>query len=302
MKEFGLYTVQVNYRTKFIGVSKKLADLKLTKRPCVCVKIGDKNWLVPLSSIDPKDPDYNKRLHKQKDYNYHDNKNPPKSMEIFDDIAKTGTKGYKSVAQYFLAIPLKHKYCKKYRDINRTHIVLDNTVGNKIATQLRAYLKTVGEKRLTGFIKYFVEKGRLEYKNYPINCQDLLKALYKENIAQQAQKKYRINRAEKREQTKQYQKDLKDLYLERGEYAPYQDLSSASQPDLSGYVGKESDAVISKETQQDLHTTQNKNQPQQVRQVGQVEQVGLVGQVGQAQKSQNNVKQKAKAPNSAGKR
>lgn len=82
----------------------------------------------------------------------------------------------------------------------------------------------------------------------------------------------------------------------------YQDLSSASQPDLSGYVGKESAAVISKETQQDLHTTQNKNQPQQVRQVGQVEQVGLVGQVGQVQKSQNNVKQKAKAPNSAGKR
>lgn len=82
----------------------------------------------------------------------------------------------------------------------------------------------------------------------------------------------------------------------------YQDLSSASQPDLSGYVGKESAAVISKETHQELHNTQNKNQPQQVRQVGQVEQVGLVGQVGQAQKSQNNVKQKAKAPNSAGKR
>lgn len=82
----------------------------------------------------------------------------------------------------------------------------------------------------------------------------------------------------------------------------YQDLSSASQSDLSGYVGKESAGVISKETQQHLHTTQNKNQPQQVRQVGQVEQVGLVGQVGQAQKSQNNVKQKAKTPNSAGKR
>ena len=79
----------------------------------------------------------------------------------------------------------------------------------------------------------------------------------------------------------------------------YQDLSSATQANLSGYVGKESAGVISKETHQELHNTQNKNQPQQVRQVGQVEQVGLVGQ---AQKSQNNVKQKAKAPNSAGKR
>ena len=70
----------------------------------------------------------------------------------------------------------------------------------------------------------------------------------------------------------------------------YEDLSSASKSDLSGYVGKESAAVISKETQQDLHTTQSKSQPQQVRQDG------------QARKSQNNVKQKAKAPNSAGKR
>ena len=306
MKEFGIYIVKKNFERKFSKISNKNFDeenLKLLKRPCVCVKLGGRNWVVPLSSIDPTQDDYIERLGKQSYYEKLDDENPPKAMRIFNDLANTGISGYKSVAQYYNALPMKHKYCRKYLDKTGNQPILSKKIGNEIRGHLINYLSTVKAGKLTGFIKHRVEvEGLAGYKNYPINCTDFMREMYKEFLAQQAQKKYRINRAEKREQTQQYQKDLKNLYLERGEFAPYQDLSSASQSDLSGYVGKESDAVISKETQQHLHTAQSKNQPQQVRQVGQVEQVGLVGQVGQAQKSQNNVKQKAKTPNSAGKR
>ena len=185
------------------------------------------------------------------------------------------------------------------------HIFIPKEHREEIKENLNKYLSTqkINTIRLTGFIKYYAYKRQnYDFFNYPINCLELKEAVYKEHNAIKAAHESRRKRIEDYKQTQQYQKDLKNLYLERGEYAAYEDLSSASQPDLSGYVGKESAGVISKETQQDLHTTQNKNQPQQVRQVGQVEQVGLVRQVGQAQKSQNNVKQKAKTPNSAAKR
>ena len=125
------------------------------------------------------------------------------------------------------------------------------------------------EGRNTGFIKFYVEvRGKTKY--HSINSYQLLDELNKNQV----------NNATK---------PASNLY---------QDLSNVTQSDLSGYVGKESAGVVDKEIQSDLH----KIQSQQVRQVGQVEQVGLVGQVGQAQKSQNSVKQKAKTPNSAGKR
>ena len=304
MKEFGIYTAKESFIKKFQNIANKSFDdshLKITDRPCVCIKLSGRNWLVPLSSIDPRKPDYVSRYGKQHSYNKHDKENPPFAMDICADLAKTGVVGYESVIQYFNAFPVKHKYCKKYRQHRYGHVIVDKPMGNQIKRRLIKFLNITAEGKLTGFIKHYVEKcGKRDY--YPINCFDIQRALYEDDLTQQAQKKYRINRAEKREQTKQHQKDLKNLYLERGEFAPYQDLSNNSQPDLSGYVGKESAGVISKETHQELHNTQNKNQPQQVRQVGQVEQVELVGQVGQAQKSQNNVKQKAKAPNSAGKR
>ena len=304
MKEFGIYTAKDKYIDDFQDIANKSFDdkhLKIINRPSVCIKLGGQNWLVPLSSIDPRKENYEKRYETQHKYNEHDKENPPFAMDIWDDLAKTGVVGYESVVQYFNAIPIKHKYSKKYRQKKIGHVVVDKSIGNTIKRRLIRYLKVTAQNRLTGFIKHYTEKkGKNKY--YPINCFTLQRALYKDALSQHFQKRYRINRAEERRQTKQHQKDLKNLYLERGEYAAYEDLSNNSQPDLSGYVGKESAAVISKETQQDLHTTQNKNQSQQVRQVGQVEQVGLVGQVGQARKSQNNVKQKAKAPNSAGKR
>ena len=63
MKEFGVYNVKPTYLAKFVGVENQLAALKLTVRPFVCVKIKDsdgqlRNWLIPLSSINPLAKDY----------------------------------------------------------------------------------------------------------------------------------------------------------------------------------------------------------------------------------------------------
>lgn len=308
MKEFGIYILKPNYVTKFgESACKQLDDIngmKMGTRPCICVKMDNTNWLVPLSSIDPRKSNYHYRLQQYQIFNGLDNDNPPKTIDIFRDLTKKGIKDYKDVALYYNAIPVKTKYCRPYRNSTGAQVVIsDNNIRNTLKNNLESYLEITKNGELTGFIKYKVEVAKeLKYLNFPINCFDLQDVVYKEHNEIKAAHKYRTKQIEEHKQTQHSQKDLKNLYLERGEFAPYQDLSSASQPDLSGYVGKESDAVISKETQQDLHTIQNKSQPQQVRQVGQVEQVGLVGQVGQAQKSQNNVKQKAKAPNSAGKR
>lgn len=308
MKEFGIYILKPNYVARFGGIANRQMNhsegMKMGTRPCICVKHDNRNWLVPISSIDPREPTYHRRLHRYKILNGIDNQYSPKTINVFRDVTRKGIKGYKDVALYYDAIPVKTKYCRPYRNSSGEHVVIDDRyVIDNLKNNLKGYLEVAKQGKLTGFIKYKVEvKKEYKYLNFPINCFDLQDVVYKEHNEIKVAHESRTKQIDEHKQTQQYQKDLKNLYLERGEFAPYQDLSSASQPDLSGYVGKESDAVISKETQQHLHTTQNKNQPQQVRQVGQVEQVGLVGQVGQAQKSQNNVKQKAKAPNSAGKR
>ena len=311
MKEFGLYTARQKYISLYQQVANKSFDsesLKITKRPCICVKIEGQNWLVPLSKIDPTQNDYQERHDKQYAYNKHDKNNPPYAMDIFDDLTYRGIPNYESVVQYYNAFPVKHNLCREYRKKGMGHLFVPEAHREEIKENLLCYLSKARKDKLnlTGFIKFYVYKRKLlDYLNYPINCIDLQEAVYKKYYTELDRTIGKTAEIEKHKEIKKQQKDLKNLYLERGEFAPYQDLSSASQSDLSGYVGKESAAVISKETQQDLHTTQNKNQPQQVRQVGQVEQVeqvGLAGQVGQAQKSQNNVKQKAKTPNSAGKR
>lgn len=303
MREFGVYKLSDEFRRKYNRiVNKKLTKLKIPDRPFVCVKLGVQNWLIPLSSINPIDDKYDRILKKRIEFERIDNENKPKAMKIFGDLLNKGVEGYKSVAMYYSAIPAKHQYCCKYRDATGGHVIVSTKAGTTMRGQLINYLQKVKEGKLTGFIKALVEKGEKKLESYPINCYDLHNELYKTHNEIKATHENRTKQIEEHKQTQQYQKDLKNLYLERGEYAAYEDLSSATQSDLSGYVGKESAGVVDKETQQDLHTTQNKNQPQQVRQVGQVEQVELVRQVGQAQKSQNNVKQKAKTPNSAGKR
>ena len=308
MKEFGIYILKPNYITKYGGVASKQLDdtkgMKMLTRPCVCVKRDNQNWLVPLSSIDPRNPKHTSRRKKYRIFNGLDVQNQPKAIDVFKDLTQKGIKNYEDVALYFDAIPVKTKYCRPYRNSTGAQVVIsDNNIRNTLKNNLESYLEITKNGELTGFIKYKVEVAKeLKYLDFPINCFELQDEVYKEHNEIKSVHESRTKQIEEHKQTQHYQKDLKNLFLERGGIVGYQDFSSASQPDLSGYVGKESNAVISKETQQHLHTTQNKNQPQQVRQVGQVEQVGLVGQVGQAQKSQNNVKQKAKAPNSAGKR
>lgn len=299
MKEFGIYLLKANYVTKFGRIASKRLDdpqgMKMRTRPCVCVKIDNKNWLVPLSSINPRKSNYQYRLKQYKIFNGLDYNNLPKAIDVFNDLTKKGIANYKDVALYYAAIPVKTKYCRPYRNKTGAQVVIsDNNIRNTLKNNLESYLEVTRNGELTGFIKYKVEVAKEQkFLSFPINCFELQDEVYKEHNEIKSVHESRTKQIEEHKQTQHYQKDIKNLYLERGGIVGYQDFSSASQPDLSGYVGKESDAVISKETQQHLHTTQNKNQPQQVRQVG---------QVGQAQKSQNNVKQKAKAPNSAGKR
>ena len=271
MEEFGIYTARSNYVRRFQHVANKSFDsntLKITKRPSVCIKANGQYWLVPLSKIDPRDND-TAHAETQKTYNKHDKNNPPYAMDITDDLTNTGIKDYKSIVQYYNVIPVNDCYCRKYMDHEGKHAFVPDAFRGKIKGNLINYLQEVKEGRNTGFIKFYVEvRGKTKY--HSINSYQLLDELNKNQV----------NNATK---------PASNLY---------QDLSNVTQSDLSGYVGKESAGVVDKEIQSDLH----KIQSQQVRQVGQVEQVGLVGQVGQAQKSQNSVKQKAKTPNSAGKR
>ena len=78
----------------------------------------------------------------------------------------------------------------------------------------------------------------------------------------------------------------------------YQDLSSASQPELRGCVAEESAGVISKEVDNYLHTTKGSIPNSNINKSDLFDKSNLPDKSA----SQVNVKQKAKAPNSAGKR
>lgn len=284
MREFGVYRVSIEFVQKYQGVVNKLNELKIPRRPFVCVKLNDQNWLIPLSSINPQNSNYVNQFKKQRDYNYWDNQNPPKAMEIFDDILGTNIKGYKSVAQYYNAIPIKHKYCKKFLKHDGTHLVVDKQIGNRLKGQLINYIKSTKDKQLTGFIKYFVEKGKQIYRMYPIDIHALRGELYKKQIAL---KKIRRENSQGKQIRLDVQNRREELKKE------YKDLVAATMDQCRNKIAQEMAQAAR------LKTTQKEVAPQQVGQVQQPQQSRQVEQSRQVVKG----KQKTKSDNgSSGKR
>ena len=209
MKEYGVYAVKREYRDKFLATANKLAEMKIPYRPFVCVKLGGKNWLIPLSSINPESADYRQRFHKQVDYNIVDNQNPPKAMEIFSDVLNTKIRGFKNVAQYYNAIPVKHEYCSKYRNKQGEHIVVDERVGKKMKGQLINYIKALKENKLTGFIGKYVSEGRNTYRSYPMPSLELNKALYSRYIQVLRERKQKAAAKKERQSEREHKEELK---------------------------------------------------------------------------------------------
>mgnify|MGYP002533021332 CR=1 FL=1 len=214
---------------EYIPVVNKLAEMKGGTRPFVCVKVRGHNWLVPLSSLNPRQSDFDRRLNKQIDYNTDDTKNAPKAMDLFGDILHTEITGYRSVAQYYIAIPVKHKYARKYRDKEGKHVAVDVSVGKKMRGRLLNYLAAVKEGKLTGFIGKYVREGRSLYEGYPIDCMRLQKALYKNYLKQRKAQRQKRDQAQQRAEEKQRKKELRQTVRQQTAVSSTQPMNREQQ-------------------------------------------------------------------------
>ena len=279
MKEFGVYTLSREYLREYIPVVNKLAEIKGDTRPFVCVKLRGHNWLVPLSSLNPHQSYFNLRLNKQIDYNTDDTKNAPKAMDLFGDILHTEITGYRSVAQYYIAIPIKHKYARKYRDKEGKHIAVDMSVGQKMRGRLLNYLATVREGKLTGFIGKYVREGRTIYEGYPIDCMRLQKALYKNYLNQRKVQRQKRDQAQQRTEEKQRKKQLRQM--SRQQTSGTSALLMSREQQIAALLSICKQRITN---EIDRGQSQEQRQAEQARQVGQVRQVGADPSGGKAKR------------------
>lgn len=194
MKEFGFYTVKKNYIDKFLAVEPNLGDLKSEYRPFLCIKISvaQQNWLIPIASINPAAPNYFNKVDKYRNFADLDKEQARKdgnqfarAINIFRDL--TGLQDnpkFMSVVEYYNAIPVKHKYCKKYRDRTRKHICIEDTklrevIKKTLVVNIKAKLR--GEE--VGFIKAKIAEGQTNFVNYSKKSLEIREELYKEHFA-----------------------------------------------------------------------------------------------------------------------
>ena len=209
MKEFGLYVLKPNYIAQFSTVDASLQGLKGATRPFVCIKISleKQNWVIPIASLNPAAPDYNRKLAKYSDFYKldkeqakRDNRPYARAITIFKDL--TGLQSdpnFQSVVEYYNALPVKHKYCKKYRDKSGKHIVItDEQTRTIIKRVLKENMAARVNGEEVGFIKAKIEAGRTNFSNYPKKSLQIREELYKEHIAlKQADKEKKV-RAQQR--------------------------------------------------------------------------------------------------------
>lgn len=199
-----------------------MAALKLTVRPFVCVKIKDndgqlRNWLIPLSSINPlaKDYSYADRMSKYNYYNVCDKYHYPCAIDVFNDILDNCVAGYKDVALYYNAIPMKSEYCRPYKAKDGKQKMVDRVVGTKMRQRLKDYLSArANGQQYIGFIKEFVDRGDLRFSHYPINQLTLRQALYKNHIRLLEQRRQKSREKESKSQVQQLHNKLKRQYKE----------------------------------------------------------------------------------------
>ena len=269
MKEFGIYNVKPTYLAKFVGVENQLAALKLTVRPFVCVKIKDsdgqlRNWLIPLSSINPlaKDYSYSDRMSKYNYYNVCDKYHYPCAIDVFNDLLDNRVAGYKDVALYYNAIPIKGEYCKPYKAKNGQQKMVDRTIGTKMRQRLKDYLsaRAKGQQNI-GFIKEFVDRGDLRFSHYPIDQLALRRALYKNHIQLLQQRKQKLKEHEQFEQEQQRRRKLKRRY------------KGLTDDELVAATLDQCDEKLSQELAQQKTQRKKQSENQQIGQAQQAEQV-----------------------------
>lgn len=267
-------------------MAEKFTAMKASARPFVCVKLYGQNWLIPLSSINPRDRKYQEKLHKQKQFDYADNLNKPKTMDFCGDVLQTEIKGFQSVAQYYNAIPIKHKYVRKYRDKSQDHLIVDESVGKKLRSHLAKYLRTVKEHKLTGFIGKYASEGNKLIASYPIDCIGLHRALYQNYLKQRKIQRQKRDQAQQRAEEKQRKKELRQIVRQ-------QTAARTTAPPMSR---EQQIAALISICKQRITNEIDKDQAQEQRQAEQARQAEQVGQVRQVGAKSSGAEGKGKAP------
>lgn len=230
MREFGLYTIKQRYIDEFSRVDEGLSSLK-NNRPFICIKVTaeKRNWLIPVASIDPSKSDYVSKNNKYRNFSELDKRQArqdgnlyARAIHIVRDL--TGLQSdpnFLSVIEYYNAIPVKHKYCRKYRDSARNHIIItDANLKEAIKKALIVNIKAKKKGQHIGFIKAKINAGKEDFRNYPKKSIEIGEALYEEHIALQRAEKERIARSEQRNEELARKKELKNATKEITATAP----------------------------------------------------------------------------------
>lgn len=193
MKEFGLYTIKQKYIDEFSKIDESLKFLK-SNRPFICIKVTAerRNWLIPVASINPDSSDYITKANKyrtfaelDKQQAKQDGNTNARAIHIVRDLTELQKNpDFLSVIEYYNALPVKHKYCKKYRDDKRNHIIIsDPKLRKEIKKSLIVNIKAMKKGEQVGFIKAQINEGYINFKNYPKKSIAIGEALYKDHIA-----------------------------------------------------------------------------------------------------------------------
>ena len=280
MKEFGLYTIKQSYIDKFSLVDPGIADLKGTKRPFVCVKDRNgRNWLVPLASINPNDASYAAKMAKYRDFLRLDKQQAEKdnnplmrAIHVVEDLTGLHAKGYYSVIEYYNAIPVKHKYCKKYRDSRRQQIIVsDRSRQRTIKKVLKLNLAERSQGRYVGFIKNKISNGYSNFETYSKRCIEIRSELYKDHTKRLRKDAERKEAARQRTEEKQRKKELRQTARQQTSGTSAQPMSREQQ--ISALISVCRQRIAS-EIERDQTRERQAEQAKQARQAEQAKQAG----------------------------
>ena len=285
MKEFGLYTIKQSYIDKFSLVDPGIADLKGTKRPFVCVKDRNgRNWLVPLASINPNDASYAAKMAKYRDFLRLDKQQAEKdnnplmrAIHVVEDLTGLHAKGYYSVIEYYNAIPVKHKYCKKYRDSRRQQIIVSDKARQRtIKKVLKLNLAERSQGRYVGFIKNKISNGYSNFETYSKQCIEIRSELYKDHTKRLRQDAERKEVARQRAEEKQRKKELRQMVRRQTAISEAAPMSREQQ--IAALI-----SVCKQRITSEIDRDQTRErQAEQARQVGQAKPTGAKAPGGKA--------------------
>ena len=285
MKEFGLYTIKQSYIDKFSLVDPGIADLKGTKRPFVCVKDRNgRNWLVPLASINPNDASYAAKMAKYRDFLRLDKQQAEKdnnplmrAIHVVEDLTGLHAKGYYSVIEYYNAIPVKHKYCKKYRDSRRQQIIVSDKARQRtIKKVLKLNLAERSQGRYVGFIKNKISNGYSNFETYSKQCIEIRSELYKDHTKRLRKDAERKEAARQRTEEKQRKKELRQMVRRQTAISEAAPMSREQQ--IAALI-----SVCKQRITSEIDRDQTRErQAEQARQVGQAKPTGAKAPGGKA--------------------